>query len=85
MKTDSHIVFQLFTTVNTSLDFLKRAWEAGMKHIRDPVYDRALADAMTNDEELLLGGVPSTDTINRPNVHLMDLIRWLLLNRARPQ
>ena len=84
-KGGSRIVFKLFTTGDVFLGFLQRAREAGMEHIPNPEHDRTLADAMTSDEERLLGGDSTTDTINRPKAHLMELICWLLLDRPRPQ
>ena len=74
---DERIVFKLFTTGDVFLDFLQRAREARMEHLPNPV--------LTSEEERLLGGNSSTDIINRPNVHLMEVIRWFLLDRARPQ
>ena len=56
-----------------------------MDYMPDPKDDQALVEIMTRDEVLLLGGDPSMNHRDRPNVALIELIRWLLENRARPQ
>ena len=82
---DKGIVFRRFTKENVFHDFLKRARAAGMEHLPDHNHDRRLEAAMCAEEELLFGGDSTTQTINRPNAHLMELVHWLLLDRPRPQ
>ena len=70
-----------FTDENAFRDFLVRARAAGMVHLPDANQDRRLTAAMRAEEERLLGGNSTTETISRPHVHLMELVRWLLLDR----
>ena len=56
-----------------------------MNYMQDLNDDQALVETMMHEEVLLLGGDPSMNNRDRPNVALIELIRWFLENRARPQ
>ena len=74
-----------FTNAEAFRDFLVRARAAGMEHLPGVDHDRRLAAEMVAEEERLLVGDSNRETISRPNVHLMELVRLLLLDRPRPQ
>ena len=86
-KGDRNNVFRFFTHRDVFLDFLKTARAEMMPYMPDPAGDRELVEIMMRDEVLLLGGsatLTSTQDMDRPNVVLVELIRWLLEDRARP-
>ena len=81
-----HIVWLPAARPQTFVEWLGAARRARLEHVppADVACDAQLAARMSKQEHYLLGYEPST-SMARPNAAAMELLRWLLLDKPRPQ
>ena len=81
-----HIVWLPAAQPQTFVEWLGAARRARLEHVppADDACDAQLAARMSKQEHYLLGYEPST-SMARPNAAAMELLRWLLLDKPRPQ
>ena len=79
------IVWLQATRPETFVEWLGAARRARLEYVpADSAQDASLADKMCLDEHFLLG-YERSGSAARPNVAAMELLRWLLLDKPRPQ
>ena len=79
------IVWLPATTADTFIEWLVAARQARLEFVpADGAGDAFLAAQMCKDEHYLLGYVPG-ESKARTNAAPMELLRWLLLDKPRPQ
>ena len=79
------IVWLQATRPETFVEWLGAARRARLEYVpADSAQDASLADKMCLDEHFLLG-YERSGSAARPNAAAMELLRWLLLDKPRPQ
>ena len=79
------IVWLPATRPETFVEWLDAARRDHLEYVpADSAQDASLADKMCTDEHFLLG-YEQSGSAARPNAPAMELLRWLLLDKPRPQ